>query len=58
MCIATLHNMINVATVLGRPLLRLARVLCGAYSRAAFIRGATFIQGNTVYEHTYEHTYT
>ena len=36
------------ATVQGRPLLRLARVLCGAYSRAAFMRGAAFIQGNTV----------
>ena len=40
--------MINAATVQGRPLLRSARVLCGAYSRAAFIRGAAFIQGNTV----------
>ena len=47
MRIATVH-MINAATVQGRPLLRLARVLCGAYSRAAFIRGAAFIQGNTV----------
>ena len=40
--------MINAATVQGRPLLRLARVLCGAYSRAAVIRGAAFIQENTV----------
>ena len=40
---------LNAATVQGRPLLRLARVLCGAYSRAAFIRGAAFIQGNTVF---------
>ena len=39
---------LNAATVQGRPLLRLARVLCGAYSRAAFIRGAAFIQGNTL----------
>ena len=39
---------VNAATVQGRPLLRSARVLCGAYSRAAFIRGAAFIQGNTV----------
>ena len=43
----------NAATVQGRPLLRLACVLCGAYSRAAFIRGAAFIQGNTVYVHTH-----
>ena len=43
MHIATVH--MNAATVQGRPLLR---VLCGAYSRAAFIRGAAFIQGNTV----------
>ena len=48
MRITTLH-MINVATVQGWPLLRLARVLCGAYSKAVFIRGATFIEGNTVY---------
>ena len=48
MHIATVH-MINVATVQGRPLLRLARVLCSAYSRAAFIRGAAFIQGNMVF---------
>ena len=47
MRIATVH--MNAATVRGRPLLCLARVLCGAYSRAAFIRGAAFIQGNTVY---------
>ena len=39
---------LNAATVQGRPLLRLVRVLCGAYSRAVFIRGAAFIQGNTV----------
>ena len=38
---------LNAATVQGQPLLCLARVLCGAYSRAAFIRGAAFIQGNT-----------
>ena len=38
MRMATVHmNMINAATVQGRPLLRSARVLCGAYSRAAFI---------------------
>ena len=43
MRIATVY--MNAATVQGRPLLRLARVLCGAYSRAAFIRGAAFIQG-------------
>ena len=48
MRIATIH-MIITATVQGWSLLRLARVLCGAYSRAAFIRGAAFIQGNTVY---------
>ena len=49
MRIATVH-MVNAATVQGRPLLRSARVLCGgAYSRAAFIRGAAFIQGNAVY---------
>ena len=42
---------VNAATVRGRPLLRLARVLCGAFSRVAFIQGAAFIQGNTVYNH-------
>ena len=47
MRIATVH-MINAATVQGRALLCSARVLCGAYSRAAFIRGAAFFQENTV----------
>ena len=51
MRIATVHMnriQLNAATVQGWPPLRSARVLCGAYSRAAFIRGAAFIQGNTV----------
>ena len=49
MRIATVHmNIIKCGYCSRAATITLTRVLCGAYSRVAFIRGAAFIQGNTV----------
>ena len=39
-----MNTLSRAASIRGRPLLRSALGLCGAYSRAATKRGATFIR--------------